>query len=55
MVEALPFGAAVSCKIFEDFSAFLEYFVIVHMSSGKTIHCLDDFGVWIKPISCVII
>lgn len=41
--KALPFGAAVSCKTFEEFSTFLEFFIKGHMSSGKIIHYLDDF------------
>ena len=41
--KALPFGASVSCKTFEQFSSFLEFCVKSKMSSGKLIHYLDDF------------
>ena len=41
--KALPFGASISCKTWENFSTLLEYCVRKNTVSGELIHYLDDF------------
>jgi len=41
--KALPFGASISCSIFESFASLLEFCIKKQMVSGELIHYLDDF------------
>ena len=41
--KCLPFGCAISCRTFEQFSTFLEFAVKRRMKSGSLLHYLDDF------------
>lgn len=41
--KCLPFGCAISCKIFEMFSSFLEWLVIAKSGIETVHHYLDDF------------
>ena len=48
--KSLPFGCSISCRTFEQFSAFLEFAVKRCMKSGSLLHYLDDFLGGIRPI-----
>ena len=41
--KSLPFGASISCALFNKFASFLHWAVSVRQSEGAIVHYLDDF------------
>lgn len=41
--KCLPFGASISCALFEEFASFLHWLVAKHHPGGAVVHYLDDF------------